>query len=107
MWEAIKSLVGWSTLSTKTNVSFKYVSKSNEVYPYFKTAQEKWMIGTDTDPSKLVSCDTYITMKWIWEGRNVGTYTKNNVKAVYWNKAAELWKLNGCEKWKYVTKWTL
>jgi len=107
MWEAIKSLVGWSTLSTKTNVSFKYVSKSNELYPYFKTAQEKWMIGTDTDPSKLVSCDTYITMKWIWEWRDVGSYTKNNVKSVYWNKAAELWKLNGCEKWKYVTKWNL
>ena len=107
MWEAIKSLVGWATLSTKTNVSFKYVSKSNELYPYFKTAQEKWMIGTDTDPSKLVSCDTYITMKWIREWRNVGTYTKNNVKSVYWNKAAELWKLNGCEKWKYVTKWNL
>ena len=107
MWEAIKSLVGWATLSTKTNVSFKYVSKSNELYPYFKTAQEKWMIGTDTDPSKLLSCDTYITMKWIREWRNVGTYTKNNVKSVYWNKAAELWKLNGCEKWKYVTKWNL
>ena len=107
MWEAIKSLVGWSTLSTKTNVSFKYVSKSNELYPYFKTAQEKWMIGTDTDPSKLVSCDTYITMKWIWEWWDVWTYSKSNVKAVYWNKAAELWKLNGCEKWKYVTKWNL
>lgn len=107
MWEAIKSLLAWATLSTKTNISFKYVSKSNELYPYFKTAQEKWMIGTDTDPSKYVSCDTYITMKWIWEGRNVGSYTKNNVKSVYWNKAAELWKLNGCEKWKYVTKWNL
>ena len=107
MWEAIKSLLAWAKLSTKTNVSFKYVSKSNELYPYFKTAQEKWMIGTDTDPSKLVSCDTYITMKWIWEWRNVGSYTKNNVKSVYWNKAAELWKLNGCEKWKYVTKWNL
>ena len=107
MWEAIKSLVGWATLSTKTNVSFKYVSKSNELYPYFKTAQEKWMIGTDTDPSKLVSCDTYITMKWIWEWWDVWTYSKSNVKAVYWNKAAELWKLNGCEKWKYVTRWNL
>ena len=107
MWEAIKSLLAWATLSTKTNVSFKYVSKSNELYPYFKTAQERWMIGTDTDPSKYVSCDTYITMKWIWEWRDVGTYSKNNVKTVYWNKAAELWKLNGCEKWKYVTKWTL
>ena len=107
MWEAIKSLLAWATLSTKTNVSFKYVSKSNELYPYFKTAQEKWMIGTDTDPSKLVSCDTYITMKWLREWRNVWSYSKSDVKTVYWNKAAELWKLNGCEKWKYVTKWNL
>ena len=107
MWEAIKSLLAWATLSTKTNITFKYVSKSNELYPYFKTAQEKWMIWTDTDPSKIVSCDTYITMKWIREWRNVGSYSKDNVKAVYWNKAAELWKLNGCEKWKYVTRGNL
>lgn len=107
MGEAIKSLLAWATLSTKTNVSFKYVSKSNELYPYFKTAQEKWMIGTDTDPSKLLSCDTYITMKWIWEWWDVWTYSKNNVKAVYWAKAEQLWKLNGCQKWKYVTKCNL
>lgn len=107
MWEAIKSLLAWATLSTKTNVSFKYVSRSNELYPYFKTAQERWMIWTDTDPSKIVSCDTYITMKWLREWRDVGSYTKNNVKAVYWAKAEQLWKLNGCQKWKYVTKWNL
>ena len=107
MWEAIKSLLAWATLSTKTNVSFKYVSKSNELYPYFKTAQERWMIGTDTDPSKLVSCDTYITMKWLREWRDVGSYTKSQVKTAYWNKAEKLWKLNGCQKWKYVTKWNL
>lgn len=107
MWEAIKSLLAWATLSTKTNVSFKYVSKSNELYPYFKTAQERWMIWTDTDPSKLVSCDTYITMKWIWEWRDVGNYVKSQVKTAYWNKAEQLWKLNWCQKWKYVTKWNL
>ena len=65
------------------------------------------MIGTDTDPNKLVSCDTYITLKWLREWRNVWSYTKDNVKTVYWNKAIELWKLNWCEKWKYVTKWNL
>ena len=107
MWEAIKSLLAWATLSTKTNISFKYVSKSNELYPYFKTAQERWMIWTDTDPNKLVSCDTYITMKWIREWRDVGSYTKSQVKTAYWNKAEQLWKLNGCQKWKYVTKWNL
>jgi len=104
MWEAIKSLLAWATLSTKTNVTFKYVARSNELYPYFKTAQEKWMIWTDTDPNKLVSCDTYITLKWLREWRTVGYYTKNTVKSVYWDKAVELWKLNWCKKWVYVTK---
>ena len=104
MWEAIKSLLAWATLSTKTNVTFKYVARSNELYPYFKTAQEKRMIGTDTDPNKLVSCDTYITLKWLREWRNVWYYTKNTVKSAYWDKAAELWKLNWCKKWVYVTK---
>lgn len=107
MWEAIKSLLAWATLSTKTNKTFTYVSKSNELYPYFKTAQEKWMIGTDTDPSKIVSCETYITMKWIREWRNVGNYSKSEIKSAYWNKASELWKLNGCTKWAYVTKGNL
>jgi hypothetical protein len=107
MWEAIKSLLAWATLSTKTNISFKYVSKSNELYPYFKTAQEKWMIGTDTDPSKIVSCETYITLKWLREWWNVWNYTKDNVKSVYWNKAEALWKLNWRKKWAYVTKGNL
>ena len=107
MWEAIKSLLAGSTLSTKTNTTFKYVSKSNELYPYFKTAQEKWMIGTDTDPSKIISCETYITMKWIREWRDVGNYSKSEIKSAYWNKATELWKLNGCTKWAYVTRGNL
>ena len=107
MWEAIKAILAWTTLSTKTNSTFKYVSKSNELYPYFKTAQEKWMIWTDADPSKIVSCETYITMKWLAEWWNVWNYVKSEIKSAYWKKATELWKLNGCQKWKYVTKWNL
>ena len=107
MWEAIKSILAETTLSTKTNSTFRYVSKSNELYPYFKTAQEKWMIGTDADPSKIVSCETYITMKWLAEWWNVWTYAKGEIKSAYWKKATELWVLNWCQKWKYVTKWNL
>ena len=107
MWEAIKSLLAWTTLSTKTNSNFKYVSRSNELYPYFKIAQEKWMIGTDADPSKIISCETFITMKWLAEWWNVWNYVKSEIKSAYWKKATELWKLNGCQKWKYVTKWNL
>lgn len=104
MWEAVKAILAWTTLSTKTNSTFKYVSKSNELYPYFKTAQEKWMIGTDADPSKIVSCETYITMKWLAEWWSVWNYVKSEIKSAYWKKATELWVLNGCQKWKYVTK---
>jgi len=98
MWEAVKSLLAWAKLSTKTNTTFKHVSKSSELYPYFKTAQEKWMIWTDTDPSKIVSCETFITMKWIREWRNVWTYSKDEIKTAYRNKATQLWKLNWCKK---------
>ena len=104
MWEAVKSILAWVTLSTKTNSTFRYVSKSNELYPYFKTAQEKWMIWTDTDPSKIVSCETFITMKWLAEWWDVWSYVKSEIKSAYWKKAVELWKLNGCQKWNYVTK---
>ena len=107
MWDAIKSLLAWTTLSTKTTSTFRYVAKSNELYPYFKTAQEKWMIWTDTDPSKMVSCETYITMKWLLEWRNVWSYIKSEIKSVYRKKATELWKLNGCTKWAYVTQGNL
>lgn len=107
MWEAIKHLLSNSTLSTKTTSTFKYVSKNSELYPYFKTAQEKWMIWTDTNPSKIVSCETYITMKWLSEWRNVWNYVKSEIRTAYWNKASELWKLNWCEKGKYLTQWTL
>lgn len=104
IWEAVKSILAWANLSTKTNVAFKFVSKSNELYPYFKTAQEKQMIWTDTNPNNLISCETYITMKWLREWRNVGSYTSSTVKSVYWNKATELWKLNWCKKWTYLTR---
>jgi len=107
MWEAIKFLLSWVTLSSKTTSTFKYVAKSNELYPYFKTAQEKWMIWTDTDPSKIISCETYITMKWLAEGWNVWSYVKSEIKTAYWKKASELWKLNWCTKWSYVTKGNL
>ena len=107
MGEAIKAILAWTTLSTKTNSTFTYVSKTNELYPYFKTAQEKWMIWVNTNPDSYVSCDTYITMKWLAEWWNVWSYASSEIKSVYWKKAAELWKLNGCEKWASVTKWNL
>ena len=101
-WEAIKHLLQWYTLSTKTDKSFTYVAKSNELYPYFKTAQEKAMIWTDVNPSKRISCETYMSLKWILEWWSVNIYDRSQTRIIYWNKANELGKTNGCPRWWFV-----
>ena len=101
-WEAIKHLLQWYKLSTKTDKSFVYVAKSNELYPYFKTAQEKAMIWFDVDPSKRISCETYMSLKWILEGWNVNIYDRSQTRVIYWNKANELGKTNWCGRWAFV-----
>ncbi len=101
-WEAIKHLLQWYTLSTKTDKSFTYVAKSNELYPYFKTAQEKAMIWTDVNPNKRISCETYMSLKWILEWWSVNIYDRSQTRVIYWNKANELGKTNWCGRWGFV-----
>lgn len=101
-WEAIKHLLQWYKLSTKTDKSFTYVAKSNELYPYFKTAQEKAMIWTDVNPNKRISCETYMSLKWILEWWSVNIYDRSQTRVIYWNKANELGKTNGCARWGFV-----
>ena len=101
-WEAIKHLLQWYTLSKKTDKSFTYVAKSNELYPYFKTAQEKAMIWTDVNPNKRISCETYMSLKWILEWWKVNIYDKSQTRIIYRNKANELGKTNGCPRWWFV-----
>ena len=102
MWEAIKHLLQWYTLSTKNDKSFTYVAKSNELYPYFKTAQEKAMIWFDTNPNKRISCETYMSLKWILEWWSVNIYDRSQTRIIYWNKANELGKTNWCARNNYV-----
>ena len=102
MWEAIKHLLQWYTLSTKKDKTFTYVAKSNELYPYFKTAQEKAMIWFDTNPNKKISCETYMSLKWILEWWKVNIYDKSQSRIIYWDKANELGKTNGCARNTYV-----
>jgi len=99
--DVIKYLLKDETLSVKTNIAFTYVSKTNELYPYFKTAQEKSMIWKDTDPNWVLSCETYVTMMWLAEEWNVWKYT--DIKQAYRNYAKNHWLLPGCDYWKYVT----
>lgn len=102
MGEAVKHLLQWYTLSTKNDKAFTYVAKSNELYPYFKTAQEKAMIWFDTNPNKRISCETYMSLKWILEWWSVNIYDRSQTRNIYWNKANELGKTNWCAKWTYV-----
>ncbi|MBQ9553649.1 hypothetical protein IJU97_01435 [bacterium] len=94
MIEAIKHLISTYNipLSTSTSQKFTYVAKSNENYPYMKTALEKKMIGTTTDPNMIVSCDVYMVMKGLAEGWNLAK--TSDVKATYWAEAVKRDALN-------------
>ena len=101
--EAIKPLVKAYNipLSTSTSSKFTHVSKSSSMYPYMKTALEKRMIWTNTDPNMIVSCDVYMVMKWIAEWWNIAK--SENLKENYWNVAESKWLLNWCTKWSKLT----
>ena len=98
MLEAIKHLIKENAipLSSSKNVKFTYVAMSNEAYPYMKTALEKRMIGANTDPNMLISCDVYMVMKGLAKAWPV-TLTAD-VKSNYWNAAVAHNALNGCKK---------
>lgn len=90
-----------TTLSTKTDVSFTYVSKTSPIYPIYRTAYEKRMIWKSTNPTKMILCDSYIVMKWLMWKWNV-TYNATNVTTQFRNEAIARWALNGCQKGKTV-----
>jgi hypothetical protein len=107
MLEALKHVIDTVgiPLSTKTDITFTNISKNTSDYAYFQTAYEKRMIGKTTDPSKQISCETYMVIKGLGENWQVGNYT--DIKAAYRKKAEELNKLNGCTKGGRVTSVTL
>ena len=107
MLEAIKHLIKENAipLSSSKNVKFSYVAMSNEAYPYMKTALEKRMIGANTDPNMLISCDVYMVMKGLAKAWPV-TLTAD-VKSNYWNAAVAHNALNGCKKGAKLTVWNL
>lgn len=98
MLEAIKQVFSDNEipLSTAKNVKFKHVAMHNEAYPYMKTALEKKMIGSTTDPQMLVSCEVYMVMKGLAQNWTVPAGA--DVKAAYWNVAVAKDALKGCQK---------
>lgn len=99
--DVIKYLLKDEKLSTKTDLAFSYIWKSNPDYAYYKTAYEKKMIWKDLQPTKNLMCETYVVMKWLAEWRNVWKYT--DIKQAYWAYAKTNWLLPNCQYGKYVT----
>ena len=88
-------------LSTKTDLTFSFIWKSNPDYAYYKTAYEKKMIWKDLQPTKNLMCETYVVMKGLVEEWNVWTYS--DIKQAYWAYAKNNWLLPNCQYGKYVT----
>ena len=98
MIDAIKHLIKTNNipLSTKKNTKFTHIATSDSNYPYMKTALEKRMIGSNTNPNMTISCDIYMVMKGLAEERI--TVKTADVKGDYRNMAESKNALNGCTK---------
>gem|GEM_PF-233945 len=84
---AIKHLIATYhiPLSKSTTSKFTYVAQHSPEYPYMKTALEKRMIGTATNPNDTVSCDVYMVFKGI--ALNWAIEKTSNLKNDYRNVA--------------------
>lgn len=84
---AIKHLIATYhiPLSKSTTSKFTYIAQNSPEYPYMKTALEKRMIGTATNPNDTVSCDVYMVFKGI--ALNWAIEKTSNLKNDYRNVA--------------------
>jgi len=98
--DVITFLLKDEKLSTKTDLAFSYIWKSNPDYAYYKTAYEKKMIWKDLQPTKNLMCETYVVMKWLAEEWNVWIYS--DIKQAYWNYARNNGLLPDCKYGDYV-----
>lgn len=89
-------------LVTTQNVRFTYVSTNNPYYNEWRTAYANKLIGSTTNPSKYIICDSYIVMKGLLEKWGV-SYTAKTALTNFWAEAVRRDALNGCEKGKIVT----
>ncbi len=91
-------------LDHRQSIPFTYVDYDSDDYTYFKTAYRKGLIGKNTKPDALVSCDIYIVMKGLLEQWDVNQQDKkNDIKQAYWNKAQNLEQLGSCQQGEKLT----
>ncbi len=88
--------------STKKNIKFKNISKTNEIYSFFYSAYKLKLIWTDINPEKYIKCDNYIVMKWIINKRNTN-WIQWNIFYKYFQIAKNKNQLNWCKQWQYLT----
>lgn len=107
MLDAIKHLVAeyQLPLSTSKTVKFTHVAFASADYPYMKTALEKKMIGSTTNPKDQISCDVYMVMKGL--AQNWTDPKTANIRAVSWQIAKSKNQLNGCQQGAKLTAATL
>jgi len=91
----------WLDSSNKKDIFFKYISKDDTDYNYFKTAYYYKMFGKNSNPNLKVRCRNFAILLWLAEWWNL-KYTRNNVFDVFYNEAIKKWyKFNNCCKSQY------
>ena len=96
----------WLNSNNKPNITFKYISKNNQNYKYFKVAYFYKMFGKNSNPNLRVRCRNFAVLLWLAEWWNVN-YNRNNVFNVFYQKAIKKWyKFDTCCKsqYDYLTK---
>jgi hypothetical protein len=93
-------------LSSKGNISFSFVSKTNVLYPAFLAAYQKWLIWIHTNPTAILKCKYVMTMIGLLEAPALQKWS-TNVHTTYWEYAKKRWYLvNGCDQKEEVATYT-
>lgn len=103
-YELIPALMRWYRIptSTKKDVVFITLDRTNPAYQYFKSAHYLRLIGRDVNINSPVKCEVYMVMIWIINKRQI-TSTDQWIIENYRTYASDNNKLNGCTRWWYVT----
>ena len=106
--QVIPYLVDTYNLSKSGTRSYNFsnIAADSPLHKPFEIAASQAMIGTSTNPDSNPSCDTYLVLKWIAAGWDVGAYT-GTPQSAYRARAEQLDLVNGCAEWQFVTKGTL
>ena len=91
----------WLSSDNKKYINFKYISKNDWNYKYFKTAYYHKMFGKNSNPKWKVRCRNFAVLLWLAEWWKVN-YNRSNVFDVFYQKAIQKWyEFNKCCKSQY------